>query len=64
MPLRSPRTIAEATNDSSNVDSAAQNYDAEAGLPTGVMPQRAFPDYATSVSNPPEKPAPCSNLKG
>jgi hypothetical protein len=64
MPLRSPRTIAEATNESSNFDSSVAGYDAEAGTPAGLMKQGQLPSYAVNPTNPPEKPAPCTNLKG
>ena len=63
MPIRSPRTIAEATNDASKFDRTAENYDAETGTPTGVAKQGTLPNYAANPINPAEHPAPAAGLK-
>ena len=64
MPFRTPRTQAEKYDDRSKFDGSAQSYDAEAGTPPGVATRRGGEDYNSNPTNPPEKPAPASGLKG
>lgn len=61
---RTPRTIALANNASELFDKTAENYDAVAGTPPGLMKQGTAPDYAAHPVNPPTPPAPARNLKG
>lgn len=61
--MPSPREQAKKYNPPAGFQSA-EDYDAEAGTPAGVAPQRKQQDYAANPTNPPEKPAPATNLKG
>lgn len=60
--MRSPRTIAEKTNDSALFEETP--YDYEAGTPPGVATRRSgSEDYAANPTNPSEPAAPCKNMK-
>ena len=61
--MPSPRTIALEKNDSSMFVNPEAGYDAAAGVPTAVAGHAAERSYITNPVNPPEPPAPCTNLK-
>ena len=61
--FRNPRMIAEAKNRGEHFSTDGEKYDAEAGTPPGVAPQRSEREYAANPTNPPEKPSCAKNLK-
>ena len=61
--MPTPREIAKKVNDPSMFSDAEAGFDAEAGCPTAVAGHAAERSYAVNPTNPPEPPAPCTNLK-
>jgi len=61
--MPTPREIAKKVNDSSMFSDAEAGYDATEGCPTAVAGHAAERSYITNPVNPPEPPAPCTNLK-
>jgi hypothetical protein len=64
--MPSPREIALKTNRPENFDEAVDAaYDAEAGIPAGVMPARRTEDYAAGLKSLPldADPLPAVALK-
>lgn len=60
--MPSPRAIAKSLNVSSNFDPSVESYDACAGCPAGIAPQGKTEDYLANPNNPPDPPAPATNL--
>lgn len=63
--MPSPREIAlKMGTDPSGFANVEGDYDAQAGVPNADARGSGRPEtYATPVTNPPEKPAPATNLK-
>ncbi len=59
--FRSPRTIAEETNEASLFGGEA-DYDPVAGVPSAVAGTAPARDYSANPTNPADPPAPAKNL--